>query len=169
MTSGFLEAYYALEHAYHGHVEDIPDERLEALRARYPDESSEVSREPEYPCKEDLSDRMIQIQDLWKRGLTVDEMAKETKLSTISIRAYLTKLKLPSNSIYHFQITRGDEVFFARSIRELAIKLNIKYYGARTNVRKKAREQGWHLDYGDWHEPEVRMITDKGATARRKE
>ena len=46
MTSGFLEAYYALELAYNGHVEDIPDEQLEALRARYKSEFSEVSREP---------------------------------------------------------------------------------------------------------------------------
>lgn len=169
MTNGFLDEYYAIERAYNGRVEDIPDERLEALRARYPDESSEVSVEPNIHVEKKLSKRMIQIQELWERGLTVDEMAKETKLSTISIRAYLTQLKLPANSIYHYQIIRGDEIYFARSIRELAIKLNIKYYGARTNVSKKAREQGWHLDYGDWHEPEVRRITDKGATARRKE
>jgi len=38
----------------------------------------------------------------------------------------------------------------------LAIKLNIRYSGKRTNVRKKAREQGWELYYGDWREPEVK-------------
>ena len=156
MTSGFLDAYYALEYAYHGHIKDIPDDKLKALRMRYPEKSRRVRSDPEYQGKEELSDRMIQIQDLWDRGLTVEEMAKETKLSTKSIRSYLTKLKLPSNSIYHFQITRGDEIYFARSLRELAIKLNIKYHGARTNVRKKAREQGWELYYGDWREPEVR-------------
>lgn len=99
---------------------------------------------------------MIQVQNLWNLGLTVEEMAKETNLSTKSIRSYLTQLKLPSNSIYHYRITRGDEVRFARSIRELAGKLDIKYKGARTNVRKKAREQGWNLYFGDWREPEVR-------------
>jgi len=161
MTSGFLEAYYALEYAYHGHIKDIPDDKLKALRMRYPDKSRRVISEPEYLCKKDLSDRMIQIQDLWKRGLTVDEMAKETKLSTISIRSYLAQLKLPANSIYHYQITRGDEIYFARSIKELADKLNIRYYGARTNIRKKAKEQGWELYYGDWREPEVKEENGK--------
>ena len=156
MTSGFLDAYYALELAYNGHVEDIPDEQLEVLRERYTDEFSEVSHEPKTHVEKKPSKRTIQIQNLWDRGLTVEEMAKETSLSTKSIRTYLTQLKLPSNSIYHFQITRGDEIYFARSLRELAIKLNIKYSGARTNVRKKAREQGWVLYYGDWREPEVR-------------
>lgn len=156
MTSRFLEEYYALERAYNGRVEDIPDERLEVLRARYPDESSEVSMEPNIHVEKKLSKRMIQVQDLWDRGFTVEEMAKETKLSTISIRGYLTQLKLPANSIYHFKITRGDGVFFARSIRQLAIKLNINYKGSRTNVRKKAREQGWELYYGDWREYEVK-------------
>ena len=156
MTNGFLDEYYALERAYHGHVKEIPDEKLEALRARYPDELSDVREKPEPQVKEGLSERMIQIQDLWDRGLTVEEMAKETSLLTKTIRYYLTKLRLPSNSIYHFKITRGDEVCFARSLRELAIKLDIKYNGARTNVRKKAREQGWVLEYGDWREPEVR-------------
>ena len=156
MTNGFLEEYYALERAYNGRVEDIPDERLEALRARYPDESSEASVEPNIHVEKKLSKRMIQIQKLWDRGFTVEEMAKETKLATISIRGYLTKLKLPANSIYHYQITRGDEIYFARSIRELAIKLNINYKGSRTNIRKKAREQGWKLCYGDWREYEVK-------------
>ena len=99
---------------------------------------------------------MIQIQDLWKRGLTVEEMAKETSLLTKTIRYYLIKLRLPANSIYHYQITRGDEVYFARSLRELAGKLNIRYSGKRTNIRKKAREQGWELYYGDWREYEVK-------------
>ena len=161
MTNGFLEEYYALEYAYHGHIKDIPDDKLKALRMRYPDKSRRVISEPEYLCKKDLSDRMIQIQDLWKRGLTVDEMAKETKLSTISIRSYLAQLKLPANSIYHYQITRGDEIYFARSIKELADKLNIRYYGARTNIRKKAKEQGWELYYGDWREPEVKEENGK--------
>lgn len=156
MTSGFLDAYYALELAYNGHVEDIPDEQLEALRERYTDELSEVSREPKIHVEKKPSKRTIQVQNLWDRGLTVEEMAKETSLSTKSIRSYLTKLKLPSNSIYHYQIKRGDEVYFARSPRQLAIKLNIKYSGARTNVRKKAREQGWELYYGDWREYEVK-------------
>ena len=156
MTSRFLEEYYAIERAYHGHVEDIPDERLEALRARYPDESSDISREPKTHVEKKPTKRTIQIQKLWDRGFTVEEMAKETKLSTISIRAYLSELKLPANRIYHYQITRGDEVFFARSIRELAIKLNINYKGSRTNIRKKAREQGWELCYGDWREYEVK-------------
>ena len=156
MTNGFLDEYYALERAYHGHVKEIPDEKLEALRARYPDELSDVREKPEPQVKEGLSERMIQIQDLWDRGLTVEEMAKETSLLTKTIRYYLTKLRLPSNSIYHFKITRGDEVCFARSLRELAIKLDIKYNGARTNVRKKAREQGWELYYGDWREYEVK-------------
>lgn len=156
MTSRFLDEYYALERAYNGRVEDIPDERLEALRARYPEESSEVSREPKIHVEKKLTERMIQVQDLWDQGLTVEEMAKETKLSTISIRGYLTQLKLPANSIYHYQITRGDEIYFARSIRKLAIKLNINYKGSRTNVRKKAREQGWELYYGDWREYEVK-------------
>lgn len=161
MTNGFLDEYYAIERAYHGHVEDIPDEQLEALRARYPDESSEVSREPKIHVKKKPSKRTIQIQNLWDRGFTAEEMAKETNLSTISIRSYLSELELPANRIYHYQITRGDEVFFARSIRELAIKLNTNYKGSRTNIRKKAREQGWHLEYGDWREPEVRMIMDR--------
>jgi len=156
MTNGFLDEYYALERAYHGHVKEIPNEKLEALRARYPDELSDVREKPEPQVKEGLSERMIQIQDLWDRGLTVEEMAKETSLLTKTIRYYLTKLRLPSNSIYHFKITRGDEVCFARSLRELAIKLDIKYNGARTNVRKKAREQGWELYYGDWREYEVK-------------
>lgn len=156
MTNGFLDEYYAIERAYNGRVEDIPDDELEALRARYPDESSEVSVEPNIHVENKLSKRMIQIQKLWDRGFTVEEMAKETKLSTISIRAYLTKLQLPSNSIYHYQITRGDEIYFARSIRQLAIKLNVNYKGSRTNVRKKAREQGWELCYGDWREYEVK-------------
>lgn len=158
MTNGFLDAYYALELAYDGHVEDIPDNKLEALRARYTDKPRNTRNKPKPKpqVKEELSERMIQIQDLWKRGLTVDEMTKETSLSMISIRTYLTKLKLPSNSIYHYRITRGEEIYFARSTRELAIKLNTRYYGARTHVRTKAREQGWELEYGDWREPEVR-------------
>ena len=123
---------------------------------RYPEKSRRVRSEPEYQGKEELSDRMIQIQDLWERGLVVDEMAKETKLSVKSIRMYLTRLGLPANSIYHFKITRGDEVRFACSIRELADKLNISYKGSRTNIRKKAKEQGWELYYGDWREPEVK-------------
>ena len=158
MTSGFLDEYYVLERAYNGHVEDIPDNKLEALRARYMDKPSNIRNKPKSKpqVKEELSERMIQVQNLWNQGLTVEEMAKETKLSTISIRTYLTKLRLPSNGIYHYRITRGDEVCFARSLRELAIKLNIKYSGARTNVRKKAREQGWELYYGDWREYEVK-------------
>ena len=161
MTSGFLEEYYVLERAYHGHIKDIPDDKLKELRMRYPDKSRRVSRKPKIHIEKKPSKRMIQVQELWDRGLTVDEMAKEAKLSTKSIRNYLTQLKLPSNSIYHFQITRGDEVCFARSIRELAIKLNIKYSGARTNVRKKAREQGWELYYGDWREYEVKEENGK--------
>ena len=158
MTSGFLDAYYALELAYDGHVEDIPDNKLEALRARYKDKPSNIRNKPKPKpqVKEELSERMIQVQNLWNQGLTVDEMTKETSLSMISIRTYLTRLKLPSNSIYHFKITRGDEVYFARSIRDLAGKLNIRYYGAHTHVRTKAREQGWELEYGDWREPEVK-------------
>lgn len=160
MTSGFLDEYYALELAYNGHVEDIPDNKLEALRACYMDKPSNIRNKPKHKhkpqVKEELSERMIQVQELWDRGLTVEEMAKETNLSKISIRTYLTKLKLPSNSIYHFKITRGDEVYFARSIRDLAGKLNIRYYGAHTHVRTKAREQGWELEYGDWREPEVK-------------
>lgn len=119
MTNGFLDEYYALELAYDGHVEDIPDNKLEALRARYTDKPSNIRNKPKPKpqVKEELSERMIQIQDLWKRGLTVDEMTKETSLSMISIRTYLTKLKLPSNSIYHYRITRGEEIYFARSTR----------------------------------------------------
>ena len=161
MANGFLDEYYALELAYNGHVEDIPDEQLEALRTRYMDELSEISREPKTHVKKELSGRMIQIKNLWDQGLTTEELAKETKLSIKSIRRYLTEFELPSNRIYHYRITRGEEIYFARSIRELANKLNIKYHGARTNVRKKAREQGWYLDYGDWHEPEVRRRNNK--------
>ena len=158
MTNGFLDEYYALELAYDGHAEDIPDNKLEALRARYMDKPSNTRNKPKPKpqVKEELSERMIQIKNLWSRGLTVEELAKETNLATKSIRSYLTELKLPSNSIYNYRITRGEEVYFARSIRELANKLNIRYYGARTHVRTKAREQGWNLEYGDWREPEVR-------------
>lgn len=46
MTNGFLDEYYELELAYKGHVEDIPDEKLEALRMRYMDELSDISKEP---------------------------------------------------------------------------------------------------------------------------
>ena len=161
MTSGFLEEYYALEYAYHGHIKDIPDDKLKALRMRYPEKSRRVRSEHKYQAKEELSDRMIQIQDLWKRGLVVDEMAKETNLAVKSIRMYLAQLGLPANSIYHYQIKRGDEVRFARSIRELAGKLSIKYKGSRTNIRKKAKEQGWELYYGDWREPEVKRENGK--------
>ena len=156
MTSGFLEEYYVLERAYHGHIKDIPDDKLKALRMRYPDEPRKVSRKPKIHVENKPSERMIQIQDLWKRGLTVDEMAEETSLKTKTIRYYLIKLRLPANSIYHFKITRGDEIYFARSIKELAGKLNIRYSGKHTNIRKKAREQGWELYYGDWREYEVK-------------
>ena len=156
MTNGFLDEYYVLERAYNGHVEDIPDEQLEALRTRYMDELSEVSKEPKIHVENKPSKRMIQIQELWDHGLTVEEMAKETNLLTKTIRYYLIKLRLPANSIYHFKITRGDEIYFARSIKELAGKLNIRYSGKHTNIRKKAREQGWELYYGDWREPEVK-------------
>jgi len=159
MINGFLDEYYALELTYDGHVEDIPDEKLEALRTRYRVNYSHTRNEPKHKhepqVKEELSERMIQIKKLWNQGLTVEEMAKETNLSTKSIRSYLTQLKLPSNSIYHYRITRGEEIYFARSTRELANRINIKYYGARTHVRTKAREQGWQLDFGDWREPEV--------------
>ena len=161
MTSGFLEEYYALERDYHGHIKNIPDDKLKALRMRYPDEPKKVSREPKIYVENEPSKRMIQIKELWDRGLTVDEMVKETKLSTIAIRVYLSRLELPANSIYRYRITRGDEIYFARSIKELAGKLNIRYSGKHTNVRKKAKEQGWHLDYGDWHEPEVRRRNNK--------
>ena len=158
---GFLKEYYELEFAYRGHIKDIPDQQLKALRARYPDESSEVSREHKTHVEKKLSKKTIQVKNLWDRGLTVNEMAKETGLTVNSIRIYLAQLELPANRIYHYQITRGDEVSFARSIRELAIKLDIKYNGAHTNVRTKAREQGWHLEYGNWREPEVRKRGNK--------
>ena len=153
---GFLKEYYELEFAYRGRIKDIPDDKLKALRMRYPDESSEVSREPKIHVEKKLSKKTIQVKNLWDRGLTVDEMAKETNLTVNSIRIYLSELELPANRIYHYKITRGDEVSFAHSIRELAIKLNIKYNGAHTNVLKKAQEQGRNLEYGDWREPEVR-------------
>lgn len=123
MANGFLDEYYALELAYNGHVEDIPDEQLEALRTRYMDELSDISKEPKPHVKKELSERMIQIKKLWDQGLTVEEMAEETKLSSKSIRSYLTQLRLPSNSIYHYRITRGEEIYSRVQLENWQINL----------------------------------------------